>query len=249
MLSAVVIIYFVSLFGVPALLPTIGEVSEDYPAAAAGLLAGDMITAVEDEEVKTWDDLTGIVHGRAGVELTFAVVRDGESLTFDITPRASESKNIFGETLTIGLVGITPMETFTTVRYGPVEALEVSLKWTYGMTKLTLVGIVKMFQGVVPADNLGGPIMIVQAAGKSAEQGVLNLLYFTAYISVALGLFNLFPIPVLDGGLLLFLIIEGLRGKPLSLRTQGTLQQVGLVLLVSLMIFATKNDIWRQFGW
>jgi regulator of sigma E protease len=149
----------------------------------------------------------------------------------------------------IGLIGITSSEEFTTVRFGPVESLGMSLQWTYGMMKLTLLGLVKMIQGVVPADNLGGPVMIVQAAGRSAEQGVLNLLYFVAYVSVALGLFNLFPIPVLDGGHLFFFAFEAVRGRPLSLRKREILQQVGMVLLLSLMLFATKNDIFRIFGW
>jgi len=248
-LSAVVIIYAVYLFGVPAMLAIVGSTTEDFPAAAAGLREGDAIVAIDGGELSTWDELTAIVHNSAGVERNFSIRRGDELLNFTITPRPSTSQNIFGEDVAIGLIGITPSEEFTTVRYGPVESFGMSLQWTYSMAKLTLLGLVKMVQGVVPADNLGGPVMIVQAAGRSAEQGVLNLLYFIAYVSVALGLFNLFPIPVLDGGHLVFCAIEAVRGRPLSLRKREILQQVGMVLLISLMLFATKNDIFRIFGW
>jgi regulator of sigma E protease len=248
-LSAVVIVYAVYIFGVPAMLAIVGSTTEDFPAAAAGLLEGDAIVAIDGGELSTWDELTNIVHNSAGVERIFSIRRGDELLDFTITPRPSTSENIFGEEVAIGLIGITPSEEFTTVRYGPVESFGMSLQWTYGMAKLTLLGLVKMVQGVVPADNLGGPVMIVQAAGRSADQGFLNLLYFIAYVSVALGLFNLFPIPVLDGGHLFFFAIEAVRGRPLSLRKREILQQVGMVLLISLMLFATKNDIFRIFGW
>lgn len=252
LLSAVAIIYVVYVTGVPALLSTVGTVQEGFPAEAAGLLPGDAIVAVDGQAVEVWDDLTEIVHDSAGRELEFTVLRgegaaERQELAFRITPRATTSKNIFGEEIAIGLIGITPGQEFTTLRYGPVESLGMSFQWTYGMMKLTLLGIVKMVSGVVPADTLGGPLMIMEAAGRSAEQGFLNLLYFVAYVSVALGLFNLFPIPILDGGHLLFFLIEAVKGSPLSLRKREILQQVGLVLLLALMVFATKNDLVRIF--
>jgi regulator of sigma E protease len=248
LLSAVVIVYIVYLAGVPALLTTIGAVQEDSAALAAGLKPGDRIVAIDGSPVEIWDELTEVVHPSAGTPRTFDVHRDGEAMAFTITPRPSTTTNIFGEEVTIGLIGITPADEFKTVRYGPGEALGMSFQWTWGMMRLTMTGIVKMVQGVVPTDNLGGPLMIVQVAGKSAEQGLLNLLYFTAYISVALGLFNLFPIPILDGGHLLFFAIEAVKGSPLSIRKREIAQQVGLVLLVALMLYATKNDIFRYIA-
>jgi regulator of sigma E protease len=247
MLSAVLIMYMVYIAGVPALLAAIGTVNEDFPAAAAGMLPGDAIVAVDGEEILTWDELTAIVHDSAGIEMRFSVRRGEEVLSFDVTPRASSTQNIFGEEVQIGLIGITPAEEFTTIRFGPVEALGMSVQWTYNTIKLTVVIIGKIFRGIVPADNIGGPLMIMQAVGQSSERGLLNLLGLVAYISVALGFFNLLPIPVLDGGHLLFFLIEAVRGRPLSIRTREILQQVGLVLLVALMIFATKNDLYRFF--
>jgi len=256
LLSAVAIIYGVNIVGVPLLMPIVGTVQEEFPAAVAGLEAGDTFVSVNGREISLWEDLTAVVHDSAGQALEFQVLRGGEVLNFSITPRDTTTKNIFGEDISVGLIGISPADEYTTVRHGPVESLGLSVRWTYNMIRLTLVSIVKMFQGIVSTKELGGPIMIVQAAGKSAEQGLLNLLHFVAYISVALGLFNLFPIPVLDGGHLLFFAIEGLRGKPVSVKVREFSQQVGLVLLVGLMLYATKNDIYRVkddilrlFGW
>jgi regulator of sigma E protease len=247
LLSAVLIMYMVYIAGVPALLATIGTVNEDFPAAAAGMLPGDAIVAVDGDDVLTWDDLTAIVHDSAGIERQFSVRRGEEVLIFSVTPRASSTPNVFGEEVQIGLIGITPAEEFTTIRFGPAEALGMSVRWTYNTIRLTVVIIGKIFSGVVPADNIGGPLMIMQAVGQSTERGLLDLISLVAYISVALGFFNLLPIPVLDGGHLLFFLIEAVRGRPLSVRTREVLQQVGLVLLVALMIFATKNDIYRFF--
>jgi regulator of sigma E protease len=247
LLSAIAIMYTVYLVGVPAMLATVGTVKEGFPAEEAGMIPGDAIVAVDGNPVETWEDLTALVHDSAGVEREFSVRRGEESLVFAITPRESVSENIFGEEVSIGLIGITPGEDFTTVRFGPGEALGMSLQWTYSTIRITLVIIGKIFSGVVPADNIGGPLMIMQAVGQSTERGFLDLLSLVAYISVALGFFNLLPIPVLDGGHLLFFLIEAVRGKPLSVRTREVMQQVGLVLLVALMLFATKNDIYRFF--
>jgi regulator of sigma E protease len=111
--------------------------------------------------------------------------------------------------------------------------------------RLTLVGIAKIFQRIVPAKTIGGPIMIVQLAGQQAQAGAMNLLFFSAFLSISLGLFNLFPIPVLDGGQIWFLLVEAVRGRPLSRRVKEITQQVGLVLLVLLMLFAFYNDLTR----
>jgi len=246
MLFAVLVFWVVFMAGVPTLLPVVGTVQEDFPAAAAGLRPGDVITAIDGRPVGTWDDLTAIVHVSAGVERTFSVRRGGADLSVPIVPKASPSRTVFGESETVGLIGITPAEdAFVTRRYGPVDAARESLRRTGEIVRLTLVGIVKIFQRVVPADTIGGPILIVQMAGRQAQAGVLNLVFFTAFLSVSLGLFNLFPIPVLDGGQIWFLAIEALRGRPLSRAVRERVQQVGLVLLILLMSFAFYNDIAR----
>ncbi len=246
LLFALVVFWVVFMAGVPTLLPVVGTVAEDFPAAAAGLQPGDVIAAIDGEPIATWEDLTRVVHASGGIERVFSVRRGDERLEIAMTPKPSPSTTVFGESETVGLIGITPAEdAFVTRRHGPVAAAGESLRRTGEIIRLTVVGIVKIFQRIVPADTIGGPIMIVQMAGKQAQAGALNLVFFTAFLSVSLGLFNLFPIPVLDGGQIWFLAIEALRGRPLSREVRERVQQVGLVLIVLLMAFAFYNDIAR----
>jgi regulator of sigma E protease len=231
--------------GVPLLLPEIGSVSPNYPAADAGLRQGDVVTAIDATPIDTWEDLTTIVHASGGIERAFTIRRGGETLTLRITPRVAPSSTVFGEATTVGLVGIAPAEKFTTRRYGPLRAAALSVSRTGEIMKMTLVGIAKIFQRIVPANSIGGPIMIVQMAGQQAQAGAMNLIFFSAFLSVSLGLFNLFPIPVLDGGQIWFLLVEAVRGRPLSRRVKEITQQVGMALLLLLMLFAFYNDITR----
>jgi regulator of sigma E protease len=244
-LFALLVFWLVFMVGVPMLLPVIGTVQPNYPAADAGLLPGDVITAIDAGPIGTWEDLTAVVHTSGGVERVFTIRRASETLSFRITPRASPSSTVFGEPTTVGLVGISPAERFTTRRYGPLAAAGQSLSRTGEIMRLTLVGIAKIFQRIVPANTIGGPIMIVQMAGQQAQAGAMNLIFFSAFLSISLGLFNLFPIPVLDGGHIWFLIVEAVRGRPLSRRVREMTQQVGLALLLLLMLFAFYNDIMR----
>jgi len=252
LLSAVAIMSVIYMVGVPSYLvgvtavpPIVGKVSEGFPAEEAGLVAGDVIVSIDGDAVETWEDLTAHVHDSPGVEKTFSVRRGDEMLNFAITPRLTEAEDVFGEKFSVALIGIAPTEDKSIVRFGPGKALVMSVGWTYDKIELTVIIIGKIVKGDVSADNIGGPLMIMQAVGQSSERGLLDLFSLVAYISVALGFFNLLPIPVLDGGHLLFFFIEALRGKPLSVRTREIMQQVGLVLLVALMLFATKNDIFR----
>jgi regulator of sigma E protease len=244
-LFALAVFWVVFMAGVPTLLTEIGTVQPDYPAAAAGLRPGDVVTAIDGRALDTWDELTSIVHASAGVERAFRVRRGAETLELRITPRPSPSTTVFGEATTVGLVGVTPAERFTTRRSGPLKAAALSAGRTGEIINLTLVGIVKIFQRIVPAKTIGGPIMIVQMAGQQAQLGVLNLVFFAAFLSVSLGIFNLFPIPVLDGGQIWFLAIEAVRGRPLGKRVREITQQIGLGLLLLLMLFAFYNDITR----
>ncbi|HWR97575.1 MAG TPA: RIP metalloprotease RseP [Candidatus Methanoperedens sp.] len=245
LLFAVAVFWVVFMAGVPTLLTEIGTVQPNFPAADAGLRAGDVVAAIDGKPVETWDELTAIVHASAGVSREFTVRRGGETLALRITPRTSPSRTVFGESTTVGLVGITPAERFATRRYGPLAAGWQSLRRTGEIMQLTLVGIVKIFQRIVPAESIGGPIMIVQMAGQQAQLGAMNLVFFSAFLSISLGLFNLFPIPVLDGGQIWFLLAEAIRGRPLSRRVREIVQQIGLGLLVLLMLFAFYNDISR----
>ena len=145
------------------------------------------------------------------------------------------------------LLGITRSDDLIFVKVGPVEALSAGFTQTWSYIYLTIMGIVKMIQKVIPTSELGGPIMIAQLAGKQMEAGWLNLVYFMGIISVNLGILNLLPIPILDGGHLFFYTMEAIRRKPMSMKAQETMQQIGLVILVSLMFFVFYNDIVRLF--
>jgi len=176
------------------------------------------------------------------------VEREGEVLAFTITPETREGKNIFGESenrYVIGIVGSG--ETFHQ-KLNPIQAMGKSVSDTYGLVKLTIQSVVKMISGTVSADNLGGPIMIAQMAGEQAKAGAVNFVWFIALLSVNLGIINLFPIPVLDGGHLLFFGIEALMGRPVSDKLREKLIQFGAAVLVTLMIFVFYNDIARIFN-
>jgi regulator of sigma E protease len=245
LLAAAAILVVVFMTGVPVLQPVVGGVQAGYPAAEAGLLAGDRIVEVGGRAITEWESMTEIIHGSAGRKLAVVIERGGERLTMDLTPRSSTVKNLFGEESSVGLIGISPSGATISRRFPVGSAIVMGVRRTGEIIVLTIVGIVKIFQRVIPADEIGGPLMIIQMAGEQAKGGVMNLAILVAFLSVNLGVINLFPIPILDGGLLLFLLIETVRRKPLSLRQREVIQQIGLVLLISLFLFASYNDIFR----
>jgi regulator of sigma E protease len=246
-LLAIVLFAVINMFGAKALLPVVGEIQEGMPAYSAGLKSGDKILKIDGKEVKFWDEMSEIIRNNPEKELEFTVLREDRQITLKITPTLSKTKNIFGEEVDVGLIGITPKAEFTTVRYGFFGAINEGLNKTYEVTKLTIVGIIKIFQRIIPADNIGGPIMIFQMAKQTAEVGVNSLLAFMAVISINLAILNLLPVPILDGGHLLFYFIEAVTKRPVSLRVREYANMIGLALLLSLMVFAFYNDIARIF--
>jgi regulator of sigma E protease len=180
--------------------------------------------------------------------MRFTIERAGDQFDLVVAPKITSQKNMFGEEQEIGLLGIAPAEEFLSERTNPVTALVRAVYKTYDLSRLILLTFVKLIQGVVPAKNLGGPLMVAQLAGQQARQGVLPLLFFTALLSINLAILNLLPIPILDGGHLFFSLIEAVRGKPVSLKKREMAQQVGMALLVAMMIFAFYNDIFRLLG-
>ncbi|MFI5364671.1 MAG: RIP metalloprotease RseP [Candidatus Binatia bacterium] len=234
---------------VPSDTAKVGGVMDGMPAAAAGLKGGDVVTAVNGAPIAQWDALSEAIRSSAGKPVTLAVARDGSSFQVEVTPQAKPDKSIFGETLgTAYVIGIE--RGFDQEKVGPVDAIGMGAKQTVWWVQTLLVSLVKMFQGKIPAKDIGGPILIVQAAGQQARLGFEYLLNFMAVISVNLGVLNLLPIPVLDGGHFFFFAIEAVLRRPLDIRHRELAQQVGLVLLISLMAFAFYNDIARVLqGW
>ncbi len=245
MLTAVVIFFFVFLIGVPVLMPVIGEVMDSTPAAKAMLQKGDRIQEINGKPVEKWTDMTQIIHESANKQLSMKIQRDSETLSLSLTPESKKVKDIFGEEKEIGLIGVKPSGEIFTVSEDVFSAAINAVMRTWEITSLTVIGIIKLIQRIIPADTIGGPIMIFSLAEKQAEAGALSFFTFAAIISINLAILNLLPIPVLDGGHLLFLGIEAIRKKPLSDKTILTAHKIGWVFLLSLMAFALYNDIFR----
>jgi len=247
-LLAIAIFWVVFMVGVPTLATKVGDVMDGFPAKAAGLLRGDRIVAIEGRPVERWEELAKQIHQSPGRPVRLTVQRGDRSFDLSVAPKATKQKNLFGEEQEIGLLGIAPAEEFLTERSNPIAAFGMALYKTYDLSRLIVITFVKLLQGVVPAKTIGGPLLVAQMAGEQARLGVLNLLFFTALLSINLAILNLLPIPILDGGHLFFSLIEAVRGKPVSMQKREMAQQVGLVLLVALMIFAFYNDIFRLVG-
>jgi regulator of sigma E protease len=226
----------------------IGEVKPDFPAYKAGLRSGDKIISMAGKPVTSWKDLPEIVRKNAGRSITVVFLRSGKTYSVSVTPAVSTVKNIFGEDTQEAVIGVSPSGKTFTQKLTFLEAMESGTAQTWGVIKMTWLSLVKLVQRKLPLETLGGPIFIAQLAGQQAQEGITNLLFFTALLSVNLGILNLLPIPVLDGGHLLFFGVEWLRGKPLSIKKREIAQQVGMFLLIMLMVFVFYNDIARIIG-
>jgi len=236
-------IMFMAL-GQPVAEPVIGEVQPGSAAAAAGLKSGDRILAIDGTEIERFQDIQRIVRLEMERLLTLSVERDGNQFTVTARPRVIERKGLFGDLEKVPVLGISADQArMRVVHHGPGTALWASLRETESMVTSTFVGIGQMISGTRAADELGGPIRIAKGAGEAAQLGVPSVVFYTILLSLNLGLINLFPIPVLDGGHLLFYAIEAILGRPLGERAQEYGFRIGLFLVLALMVFATRNDI------
>lgn len=217
-------------------------------AEAAGFKAGDLVTAINGEKIESFSDMQRIVSISAGETLSIEVDRGGTPVTLKATPQLKELKDNFGNVHRLGVLGISRSMSpgdVKTEKVGPLRAVVMGAQETWFVVDRTLAYIGGVFVGREAADQLGGPIRIAQVSGQVATAGFTALIHLTAVLSVSIGLLNLFPIPLLDGGHLLFYAIETIRGRPLSDRAQEVGFRIGLAVVVMLMIFATFNDILR----
>ncbi len=247
LILAVLIYSGMFMTGIDTGAPVIGQVSEGSPAAAAGFMSGDRIISMDGVKIEMWEEVVNVVYPQPGRTLAATVLRDGQEVELMVTPEEVTEENIFGEDMVIGRIGVTASGETIRKSYGPVRSLGLGIERTWDVIALTFVALGKIFQGVVPANSLGGPVMIFQMAGEQAKQGIMSLVLLVSFLSIMLGVFNLLPIPILDGGHILFFALEGIRGKPLSIRKREIIQQVGLVVLLSIFLFAFYNDITRIF--
>ncbi|KPA17708.1 RIP metalloprotease RseP [Candidatus Magnetomorum sp. HK-1] len=313
-LAWILFIFISFMTGIPTQLPKIIGVGEDSPAKQSGLLSGDLVVAVNNEVVDTWQDMASLISDSSGKTVKLTVKRQDELIDFKITPRAYKDKNVFGESVDRYMIGISSVKIsltnetlnemldanisdeiiqsaavlsdkkFITAKkfnddlkaaigeeafelhkdfiwkhlyidklehdvkqLNPIQAIIEGTNHTGRMVQLTLLGLWKFITGALGADTIGGPIAIAQMADQSAKAGWLNLIFFIAIISINLALVNLLPIPVLDGGHLMFFGFEAISKRPVNLRAREIAQQIGIVFLVTVMIAVTYNDIIRSF--
>lgn len=253
-LLAIVIYTAVNFWvGVHTIAPRIGEVKPGMPAAAAGFQPGDVIVSIDGEAIEGFEDVQRIIAGNGDRKLQFGLDRNGERVTLDVTPQVQELNDSFGGTFRRGLIGITPSakpEAVDTRQVGPIEAFRLGVHETYMDIAQTLQGIGDILTRRQAADQMGGPILMAQVTAKVASLGAEPMLRWIAFISANIGFLNLLPIPILDGGHLLFQAIEAVRRRPLSRRMQEIGFQIGIALVLMLMVYVNMNDIlrvWRQW--
>ncbi|WP_397443603.1 sigma E protease regulator RseP [Pseudomonas chlororaphis] len=230
----------------PALAPVLAELDPKGPAQAAGLKTGDRLLALDGQALTDWQQVVDWVRVRPDTKIVLHVERDGAQIDVPVTLAARGKEKVASGYLGAGVKAVDwPPEMLREVSYGPLAAIGEGARRTWTMSVLTLDSLKKMLFGELSVKNLSGPITIAKVAGASAQSGVADFLNFLAYLSISLGVLNLLPIPVLDGGHLLFYLIEWARGRPLSDRVQGWGIQIGISLVVGVMLLALVNDLGR----
>ena len=243
------IVIFAGLFtflGKPSTTARVDKVEAGSAAAAAGFQVGDIVTTIDGTAIDSFSDMQRIVGVRAGEKLTFTVKRGNSTVQLQGTPELREVKDPFGNAHKLGVLGITRSMSpgdVTTERVDPATAVWLGVKETWFVVDRTLAYIGGVFTGREAADEVGGPLRIAQISGQVASIGLAPLVHLAAVLSISIGLLNLFPVPLLDGGHLLFYAVEAVRGRPLSERAQEMGFRIGLGLVLMLMVFATYNDI------
>lgn len=236
-LTALLFFMMGSLQGIPSDEARLGEIIPDGPAEVAGFEAGDKILAINGQAISKWIEFHALVRDNPDQELIMQVERSGQELEIIVTPRATETQDtVYGQ---IGVM--------QSIEKSPLKAIPYSLKETYEWSKLIVVNVGMLVSGQFSLDMLGGPVAIYDATDQMVQSGFWTFIHWTAALSVNLGVINLLPLPALDGGRLLFIGIEAVRGKPISAEKEGLVHFIGFALLMLLMIIVTWNDIQRLF--
>ncbi len=227
--------------GTPEYKAAVGRVQAGSAADVANFQTGDLITHIGAEQISRFEDLRRIVSASPGMELTFSIIRDGADLTLTAIPEEVIQDESVGP---VGLLGVSPdAQQLSFKRHNPFTATWLAIEYSAGLTVRILSAVGQIISGSREAEELGGVLRIAQISGEVAQDGWVNLVFFMAALSINLGLINLFPIPVLDGGHLLFYAIEAIRGRPLDQRYQEYSFRFGLILVLLLVIFVTWNDL------
>ncbi|MBW1615033.1 MAG: RIP metalloprotease RseP [Deltaproteobacteria bacterium] len=236
-------------FGLAIPKASVGEVVEAGPAQKAGIKKNDLIVAINNNKIVTWNDMAENIHASNGETLKVSVSRNGETLNFDIIPEKREIKDIFGDAKKKYVIGIIAGDDFLKKDLNPIQALQHGTRRSFEVVSLIGTSIVKMVSGRLSAKEMeiGGPIMIAQMAGEQAKKGIVSLLFFTALLSINLAVLNLLPIPVLDGGHLLIFLIEAIIRRPVNINIKRRAQQIGFSLLMALTVYLFYSDIAKLF--
>ena len=255
-LVALLSLWAVFIIGYPELLPVVGKVEEATPAHAAGLKKGDRIVSIDGRPVDTWEQMAKTILASPSRPLTFEVKRESTTETVSVVPAPMQVPDLFNRSKTIGRIGAWSSGEARLRRVGPVVALKEAIRQQGAFTAQTMVGLLLVITGRVSMrDSMTGPIGIIYMTSEAMRSGLPALLTTISLLSLSLAIFNLFPIPILDGGHLFFLALEKLRGRPVSLHIQERSAQVSFVLLVTLVLVSCINDVNRfglvekLFGW
>ncbi len=246
-LLAFILYFAIANLGVPKLLSSIGSVAPDSPAMSAGLLKGDDIVKINSKDISYWADVGESIN-QTSDNITLVIKRENELITLTLIPKVIDDINIFGEKITRRIIGISPSGKQTTVYFGLVDGLYYAWDETKKASMLIVESIQKLITGVVSSDKLGGIITIVDVTAQASSAGLLSLFFFTALISVNLGVLNLLPIPALDGGHIMFNLYEMFTGRTPSESVMWYMTVIGWAMLLSLMVLGLYNDINRLIG-
>ncbi|HEV7309143.1 RIP metalloprotease RseP [Ensifer sp.] len=240
-----------SVYGRQVADPVVARVNENSAAAQAGVLPGDRLVSIDGSPVVTFDDVRRYVSVRPEMKIMIRIERDGATLDLPMVPQRTELTDQFGNKMEIGVIGIlTDQEAgnFRTVTYGPIEAVGQGFVQSWHVVTGTFDYLANVLTGRMKADQIGGPIRVAKVSGQMASLGIPFVLNIAAILSVSIGLLNLMPVPVLDGGHLMFYAVEALRGRPVGPAAQDVAYRIGFAMVLMLMVFATWNDISMFFG-
>jgi regulator of sigma E protease len=242
-LAVVIFAAVFAIYGRPDNVARVDAVEASSAAAAAGFRPGDVVVAIDGQPIKTFTEMQRVVRAHPEQKIDITIERDGRMLTVTAVPTLREVPDNFGKVHRFGILGIQgPRDR---IKVGPIEAVGYGAEETWSIVDETFSYLYRMVTGRESADQLGGPVGIALMSGEAAKLGFDVLIRWVAAISVSIGLLNLFPIPLLDGGHLLFYGLEGVRGRPLSERTQEIGFRIGFAIVLMLLVFATYNDIPR----
>lgn len=236
--------------GYPNLTTRVGDVVEGMGAKAAGIQAGDIILSVNGQKVKFWDEMQKVIHGSSPAqEVSVVVLRNNSERSYKIRLKEQEVDDLLGQKKTVGLIGIRPSKEFVKVRHGPLESFALSGKKTVELTVMTYKALWRMITGKLSLkESVTGPLGIFYITSEAASLGIIALLHLVAVLSISLCLFNLLPLPVLDGGHIFLIAVEKIRGRNISAKTERVIGGIGLSVIITLAVVVTYNDFLRFFG-